>query len=47
MTVSEAQLRAIKKYRQGNGLMKSRETQQKRNDVRNEFTRLCHLLKAF
>ena len=46
MTVSDAQLRAIKKYRQGNGLIKSRETQQKRNELRNEFNRLCHLIKA-
>ena len=47
MTLSEAQKRAIKKYRQGNGRPKAREASLKSHMVRDEFTRLKHVLKAF
>jgi hypothetical protein len=47
MTLSEAQKRAIKKYRQGNGYVKAREASNKSHMVRDEFTRLKHVLKAF
>ncbi len=47
MPLSEAQKKAIKKYRQGNGKQKARDASNKGKMVRNEFTRLNHLLKAF
>lgn len=47
MTLSEAQKRAIKKYRQGNGYTKAREASNKSHMLRDEFTRLKRMIKAF
>lgn len=47
MPLSEAQKRAIKKYRQGNGNQKAREASNKSHMVRDEFKRLNRMIKAF
>jgi hypothetical protein len=43
MSLTEAQKRAIKKYRQGNGLEIARGCTRKQNTVRDEFTILRHI----
>jgi len=44
MPITESRKLAIKKYRQGNGLEKSRETQAKQNLVKAEYRRLSHVM---
>ena len=43
MALTEAQKRAIKKYRQGKGLEIARDCCRKQNELRNEFTILRHI----